>query len=114
VTDESPVRWVPKGAFVMPLLPAELKVDPLLSGLLHCMAFLELSDDETVDPDWAVEAMEHVAAYLQRLSVAEALQVTEQLHAVSRHLRQHGASRAATEFVDGFLQLCGREPPMAT
>src|SRR5262245_31529763 len=49
---KGPVLWLPKGAFVMPVLPRTLKVDPLLAALLHTMSFLEFSDDGTVDPDW--------------------------------------------------------------
>ena len=68
---QGPVRRVPKAAFVMPVIPAEVNVNPVLAGLLHCMAFLELSGEKAVDPDWAVEAMEHVAHYLQRLGQAD-------------------------------------------
>jgi hypothetical protein len=61
---ESPGEWVHKHAFVMPLLPASLRVDPAFAALLHVTAFLELSGDEAVDPDRAVEAMEQIAHYL--------------------------------------------------
>ena len=107
MTDEGPVRFVRKDAFVMPLLPPELGVDPVLAGLLHCMAFLELSGDESVDPDWAVEAMEHVAAYVQRLSPSETEAVRRQLAAVSEHARNNDAPGEFIEFVDGFLKACG-------
>lgn len=59
------VLWVRKDAFVMPLLPPDLGVDPLVAALLHVTAFLELSGDDAVDPDWAVEALEHVGHYLE-------------------------------------------------
>ena len=107
VTDEGPVRWVAKTAFVMPLLPPELGVNPLLAGLLHCMAFLELSGDDTVDPDWAVEAMEYVATYVQRLPAKEAAAAAQELAAVAEYSRTQGASTEFTAFIAGFAESCG-------
>jgi hypothetical protein len=107
VTDEGPGRWVDKTAFVMPVLPAELDIDPVLAALLHCMAFLELSEDDTVDPDWAVEAMEYVAGYLQRLPAGRIGAIGEQLAAVGAYGREHGAPSAFIDFVDHFLENCG-------
>jgi hypothetical protein len=64
---EGPIKWVKTDKFVMPVIPGDLAVDPRTLALLHCISFLELSGDDTVDPDWAVEAMEHVTHYLHRL-----------------------------------------------
>ena len=79
INDGSPGVWADKTAFVMPLIPEELHIDPLFAGLLHCMAFLELSGDNDVDPDWAIEAMEHVSVYLQRLPHERQLDIASQL-----------------------------------
>ena len=38
----------------------------LARALIHLCAFLELSDDETVDSDYAVRELENVAAELQQ------------------------------------------------
>ena len=51
----------------MPVIPESLGVDPVLAALIHVAAFLELSGDDAVHPDWAVEALEYVAHYLHRL-----------------------------------------------
>ncbi len=91
----------------MPLLPEELRVDPVLAALLHCVAFLELSDDDTVDPDWAVEAMEYVATYVQRLGQNERRRIGADLARVAMHAREHGAPDAFTSFADRFLVSCG-------
>lgn len=91
MNNEGPVRWVPKTAFVMPLLPP----------------FLELSGDDSVDPDWAIEAMEHIATYLLRLPTTEVAVVARQLAAVSEYARTQGAPSGFIEFVDGFLDNCG-------
>jgi hypothetical protein len=107
MSKDGPGRWVDKTAFVTPLLPLGLKVDPVLAALLHCMAFLELSGDDTVDPDSALEVMESVAGYLQRLSAAEIGVVRKQLTAVSAYAREQGAPDTFITFVDGFLEACG-------
>ncbi len=105
--DEGPVRWVPKTAFVMPEIPPELQVDPVLASLLHCMAFLELSGDDTVDPDWAVEAMEHVAHYLGRLTEAEVGQVARQLASAAGYAHRKGWPERLVDFLEEFPEHCG-------
>ena len=107
MSQDGPGRWAHKTAFATPLLPVGLKVDPMLAALLHCMAFLELSGDATVDPDSALEVMEYVAGYLQRLSAAEVGAVRKQLTAVSAYAREQGAPDTFITFVDGFLDACG-------
>jgi hypothetical protein len=98
---------VPKVAFVMPVIPPELEVDPVLAGLLHCMAFLELSGDDAVDPDWAVEAMEHVAHYLQRLGQAERERIVRQVTSAAGYARTQGSSDQLVEFLETFPEHCG-------
>ncbi|MET8353630.1 MULTISPECIES: hypothetical protein [unclassified Micromonospora] len=43
----------------------------LIESLLACLAFLEQSDSDTVDPDSAIRALEDVAYPLQSLSDAD-------------------------------------------
>lgn len=49
---------------------AEIPV-PLADAVIWLFAFLELSDDHTVDPDAAVTAMENATADLLKLTRAE-------------------------------------------
>jgi hypothetical protein len=107
--DEGPVRWVPKAAFVMPLLPPQLEVDPVLAALLHCMAFLEVSGDDAVDPDWAVEAMEYVATYVQRLPREQLDAIEKQLARIGEYMRQLNETAPLVTFVDNFLVTCGAD-----
>jgi hypothetical protein len=67
----------------MPIIPEELHVDPRTLAILHCVSFLELSGDDTVDPDWAVEAMEYVAHYLQRISPDELARLKADMRAIA-------------------------------
>jgi hypothetical protein len=91
----------------MPVLSASLKVDPLVAALLHVVAFLELSGDQAVDPDWAVEAMEHVAHYLRQLSAERVEALREQVERVADHARKEKWGTDAVEFFVKFLENFG-------
>jgi hypothetical protein len=105
--DDEIVHWVGKDAFVMPVLPKSLKVDPVVAAFLHLAAFLELSGDETVDPDWAVEAMEHVGHYLQQLSDEQVERLREQTGRVSKYGRKKKWGKEEISFFEEFLENFG-------
>jgi hypothetical protein len=85
-------------------LPKSLNIDPVLAALLHLAAFLELSGDDTVDPDWAVEAMEHVVHYLHRLPAGQVETLREQIGQVAEHARKEKWDQAVAEFFAQFLE----------
>jgi hypothetical protein len=95
--DDNPVKSVETDKFVMPVIPADLPVDPRTLAILHCISFLELSGDNTVDPDWAVEAMEHVAHYLQRLIPEEVARLKSDLETIASYAASH---QMAPHFID--------------
>jgi hypothetical protein len=105
-----PGRWVKKTAFVMPLLPEALNVDPYFAALLHCAAFLELSDDDAVDPDAAVEVMESMHAYLQRLPAQRVNELRAASLRVAQHSRGSGNPPDFVTFLDGFVEGAGLGP----
>jgi hypothetical protein len=45
--------------------------DRIVEALVEAILFLELSDDDTVDPDAAVTALEGIAGHLRRLTPAQ-------------------------------------------
>lgn len=98
---------VQKTSFAMPLIPESIPMDPTILALLHCAAFLELSEDDAVDPDGAVEAMEHVAAYLQRLSPAQVDAFRLALAQLEEYGAKHGFSEELLEFLRDFLDNSG-------
>ena len=104
---EEPDELVPEGAAVMPEIPAELGVHPLLLAVLHAVIFLDGSEDEVVDPDAAVEAMEYMAAYLQRLDGAELRRVQEDMHALAAFARQEKWPKQHIRFFKEFLSNFG-------
>src|SRR4051812_11039221 len=64
---EEPFDEVPDGAAVLPLIPEELGVDPLLLSALHAFVFLAASSDEVVHKIAGEEALQYLLTYLQRL-----------------------------------------------
>jgi len=103
------IEWVSKDAFVMPVLPSELGVDPLFAALLYATAFLVLSGDESVDPDWGLEALEHMGYYLQRLPPSEVERFRLQLGRIADYGERQSWPKEFTSFVRGFLRSFGFE-----
>ena len=99
--------WVPKSAVVMPVIPEHLGIDPLLAAALHAEAFLNLSGDDAVDPDWAVEALEHMAYYLHRLSAEQLRIIQEQLDKIAKWGAEQGWSEDLISNVKNFLVEAG-------
>lgn len=100
-------EWIEKSAYVMPELPTSLRADPVVAALLHVAAFLELSGDDTVDPDSAVEAMEHVGFYLRRLPARRIATIGEQLARVAAHAQAEGWGEEPIEFFTEFMENFG-------
>ncbi len=91
----------------MPALPPSLEVDPVLAALVHVAAFLELSGDDAVDTDSAVEATEFVAHYLQQLPSDRGASLRQQLGRVVEYAREQGWGEDAVEFLAGFAENFG-------
>jgi hypothetical protein len=95
---------VPDGAAVFPLIPAELGVDPLLLATLHAAVFLSGSADSLVNPDAAGEALEYLAAYLQRLDGDRLRKVQEDIATLAGFARHEQWPKQLTQFVKAFLK----------
>ncbi len=100
---------VPEGAAVFPEIPAELGAHPLLLAVLHAIVFLSGSDDVLVDPAAAEEALQYMAAYLQRLGGAERRRVEEDLAALAAFARQEKWPKQLVQFLKTFLADYGVE-----
>jgi hypothetical protein len=96
-------REVPEGAAVFPTIPAELGVDPLLLAVLHATVFLAGSDDDLVQPDAAVEALESMADYLRRLAGPKLARVREDLDCLIRFARQQRWADDLVQFLQTVL-----------
>lgn len=92
---------------MMPVVPEDLDVDPLLVALLHCAAFLDFADDTLVQPDAAADVLEHVGLYIQRLPSDRLDDIGDQLEIIAEHGASAGWSEDAVEFVREFLYNCG-------
>ncbi len=107
--DSSEAGGVPDGAAVFPVIPEELGVHPLLLTALHAIVFLSGSDDTIVNPAAADEAVEYMAAYLQRLGGADRRRVEEDLHTLAVYARQEKWPKQLVQFVKTFLADYGIE-----
>jgi hypothetical protein len=102
-----PERDVPEGAAVFPVIPAELGVDPLLLAVLHAVVFLDGSDEPIVNSEAAEEALDHIAAYLQRLDGPRLAKVCEDLACLSTFAGQQKWAKSQSRFIRDFLTTYG-------
>ncbi len=92
---------------MFPVIPAELGIDPLLAALLQAAAFLDLGEDDVVDPDAAVSVLEHVGLYASRLSPEQIDALQEQLERIVEYGESQGWPEEIVEFTLRFLYHCG-------
>ncbi len=90
-------------------MPDSVEVSPLLLALLHTAAFLDLSDDEALDPERAGKILQRVGLYVQRLSDDDVEAMADDLSLLVEHAKQAGWPAPAREFVETFLENCGFE-----
>ncbi len=76
---------------------------PLVQAVVDALVFFSLSGDEVVNPDAAVEQLEHIASYLKELSDAEKQELLEYFRKAAA---QEGATTGNTAKVD-FLSSLG-------
>jgi hypothetical protein len=98
---------VPEDAAVLPLIPEELGIDPLLLAALHTVVFLLGSSEEVILPEAAEEALQYVATYLQRLSGASLKKVREDLATLQDFARQEKWPTEDIAFLKSFLKEFG-------
>lgn len=109
MADEDAVEWFEVDAFHPPEIPESLGIDPLLAALVATVLFLELSGEQTVQPDEATTAEEAIGFYLQRLSPTQVVAVAEQLGRLATYARANGWSDDAVEVIENFLRAAGLE-----
>ena len=91
---------------MLPVVPEELDVDPVLLALLQCAAFLDFADDGTVDPDAATDVLDHVAYYVRRLPPERRAQMQAQVEKIEAYGGRESWPTELTEFVGDFLDNC--------
>ena len=87
-----------------PLVPGEDGLPlPLAEAVIYLMAFLELADEDTIDPDSAVRAMENANHDLLRLSREQ----REALAAHAERLAERESRPEMAEFLRAFAEAGG-------
>ncbi len=103
-SEEPPLdEEVPDGAAVLPLIPPELGVHPLLLAVLHAYVFLEGSDEAVLNGAVAGEAMEYLVTYLQRMTGAELKRAKEDLAALAGYAKSEKWPKQQVRFLQEFL-----------
>jgi hypothetical protein len=98
---------VPEGAAVLPLIPEELNIHPLLLATLHAVVFFDGSDDEVINDDAADESLNYLATYLQRLKGADLQRVREDLDVLQQYGKEQGWPAEVLAFFRNFLKEYG-------
>ena len=92
---------------ILPLIPAELGIDPLLLALLHCAAFLDLASEEEVDSEAAGDVLENLELYITRLTADRLSEIQRQLEKLEEWAEEAGWNEELVDFVADFLYSCG-------
>ena len=98
---------VPDGAAVLPLIPAELGIHPLLLATLHAVVFFDGSADDVVNDAAADESLQYFATYLQRLQGPELKRIREDMDCLLAFARQEKWPKEEVDFLKGFLREYG-------
>lgn len=94
---------VPSGAAVLPQVPPELGVHPLLLAALHAIVFLQGSDEDIVAPAAAEEQLELIADCLQRLDGSELQRMQEDIAVLTGYVKEQRWPKSAEQFFSNFL-----------
>jgi hypothetical protein len=94
---------VPDGAAVMPLIPPELGIHPLLLATLHSVVFFDSSVEEVVNEPAANEALSYIATYLQRLKGDDLKRIREDLITLVGFGREEEWPKDVIRYLESFL-----------
>jgi hypothetical protein len=90
-------------------IPGVEDMDALARAVVAAMAFLELSDDQDVDPDCALGAMESICYELQSCTDAEKAALKKALAAELQAWQAQNAKENVIEFYRDFMVNTGLE-----
>jgi hypothetical protein len=98
---------VPEGAAVLPLIPPELGIHPLLLAVLHAVVFFDGSSEDVVHDAAADEALNYLATYLQRLEGPDLRRIREDMDCLATFAREEKWPVEELQFLEGFLKEYG-------
>jgi hypothetical protein len=93
---------VPDGAALLPPIPAELEVHPLLLAVLHASVFLGGSDKKLVHPAAGEEALDAILGYLGRLSEKDRERLRLDIETLGAYGRREKWGKAELRFLKDF------------
>lgn len=93
----------------LPEIPESLDLDPILLGMLHLAYFLDLAEEDVLDPELAVSQLERVGQYVRRLDEASLEEVEAQLGELYEYAKESGWTEDQRQWLEDFLEYCGIE-----
>ena len=99
-----PPGEVPEGAAVLPLIPKELGIHPLLLAVLHSVVFLDGSSEDVLNDAAANESLNYIATYIQRLQGAELKRIREDMMCLVDFAKQEKWPQEESQFLATFLE----------
>jgi hypothetical protein len=105
-----PPGEVPEGAAVLPLIPKELGIHPLLLAVLHAVVFLDGSSEDVLNDAAANEALNYLATYLQRLQGADLKRIREDMACLLDFAKEQKWPQEELQFFKDFLEDFGVKP----
>jgi hypothetical protein len=94
---------VPEGAAVLPVIPPELGIHPLLLAVLHAVVFFDGSSEDVVNDAAADETLNYIATYLQRLEGPDLRRINEDMECLAAFAHQEKWPPEELRFFQGFL-----------
>lgn len=92
-----------EGAAVLPLIPEEAGINPLLLAVLHAFIFIDGSTEEIIDPVAADEAVHYLATYMNRVRGPLAQRLQEDMEVLIAYARQQGWTKDQIDVLVHFL-----------
>lgn len=79
----------------------------LMKAIIDLAAFLELSDDDTVDPDAAVQQLEELVAALSQLTIPEREELVAYVDELIQDQQEQAGSKEYIDFLLSFPESFG-------
>jgi hypothetical protein len=81
----------------------------LMGIIIEALVFLELSDDEAINPDFAIQQTELIVSKLDKLNASEKTEFIEFIKSYTANARTAGSSNQRIEFIKNLPSAIGLE-----
>ena len=86
----------------------------LIEAIVDLAAFIDMADEDTIDEDAALDRLEHPAASLHDMTMAQQKDFLRYIQVIAQEKEQRGANRELVEWVRTFGEDFGLSETEAT